>query len=79
MRLLSFKLTTERNGVETKGPKRAIKMQWRSTLILEAIQLVPRYTGFRISLNVNETRFKVFSCCKGDSCTLEGSTDLSDK
>lgn len=79
MRLLSFKLSSERNGVETKGPKRVIKMQWRSVLILEAIQIVPRYTGFRITLNVNENRFKVFSCCKGDSCTLVGSSDLSDK
>lgn len=72
MRLLSFRLDSERSGVEPKGPKRVIRMRWSSTLILEAIQIVPRYSGFRLTLNANDERLKVFSCCAGDSCLVQG-------
>ena len=69
MRLISFRLDSERTGIDTKGPERVLRMRWRSVLVLEAIQITPRYTGYRITLSGSET-LKVVSTCKDGKCSV---------
>lgn len=68
MRLLSFKMVTERSSVEDKGPKRYIVMRWTSSLFLEAEYLVHRYTGFRLSIvsMPDGSKTVVKSSCSGN-------------
>lgn len=69
LRLISFRLSSERSGIDTKGPERVLVMRWRSVLILEAIQIVPRYTGYRVTLTGSET-WQVVSTCKEGQCEV---------
>lgn len=69
MRLYKLGISTERTGIDTKGPERVINVQWRSDLFLEAQSEIKRFTGYRISLNSNESR--LISTCKADVCALE--------
>ena len=69
LRLLNFRLVTERTSVEVKGAKRYLYMKWQSVLLLEADYGINRYTGFRLSLVTPEgDKFRVMSTCKGDKC-----------
>ena len=69
--LKSFGFITERSGVDTKGPRRVLRMEWQSTLLLEAAYCEPRYTGFRLMLEPpNGDRITLLSTCKGDSCAI---------
>lgn len=62
LRLYLFKIETDRNGVDSKGPKRYLRMRWRSDLFLEARHSVARIKGFKITLNANGDRLDLYSC-----------------
>lgn len=71
--LKGFSFVTERNGVDEKGPERVLRIQWQSTVLLEADYRQPVYTGFRLYLTTpNDDRLKLMSTCRGDKCALGG-------
>lgn len=74
LRLYSFKLITDRTGVDPKGPQRYLDMRWRSDLFYEAIEDVKRYTGYVVNLSAggSSESFEVANtCCQDGSCKVK--------
>lgn len=71
MRLYSMKISTVKTGVDPKGPKRDITIEWHSDLFIEALYKMQAYTGYRVTLvSPDGGRKTVRSTCKGDSCKV---------
>lgn len=66
MRLLSFRVESERDNLDRKGARRVLTMRWRSVLQLEDYDEAMRWLGYRIYIVPNGVEAEEWLVAQGD-------------
>lgn len=65
MRLLRFRVESERDNLDRKGARRVLHMRWRSSLILEDYDEANRWKGYRLWLVPNGVMAEKYLIAEG--------------